>query len=165
MDHLYTPKEWLKFIRSGAIVALVASLLLFRDSPHTASEISVAIAVPLIIFNCMPLVLMGILKAMPRKTRLVAFGIIGILVIVIIGFFAAVSILLASFAYAALSIPWAITPARHLSYILLAISALPIIAAISFLAGIYSRRLRDSALLRFVSVKARQPSTYWPTMA
>jgi len=135
MDHLETPKEWLNFIRNGAIVALVAALLFFWASPHSAEEISVTIALPLIIFNCIPFVLMGIASAvskwfpkaspqeplpfrsrppvdtkdLPLKHRLVGYATLGILIVMLSSFFAGIAILLASFAYPYFDVSWAVT--------------------------------------------------------
>jgi hypothetical protein len=184
MNHLYSFTDSVKFLRNGAIVAAIASILLFWNSPHQAGEIATAIVVPLVIFNCIPIFLLGILdfvsrlrpntvqkplplenqrtntNALPLKYRMAAYGIVGMFV----GFFAGIAIFLASFTYSSFGIPWAEQPARHLSYLLLGVSALPIVVAISFFAGIYYQaKFRNSGMLQWLSVKARHPFTYWPT--
>src|ERR1700691_180461 len=171
-SRLQTPNEWLRFARNGAIVALVASIALFWNSPHPAEEISAAIAVPLIIFNCIPIFIVGIADiisrlrpkphqeslpfedhrantaALPIKYRLAGY----IIITIIVGFFVGAAILLASFTYASLNIEWAVQPARYLSFFLLGASALPIIAAVSFLSGIYYQtRFRKSGVLQWLS--------------
>jgi len=184
MNPLQTFSEWLRFFRNGTIVGLGLAVLLFWNSPHAADEIVVAVTVPLILFNCMPIVVSGILKiisellpkspqeslplqaqpmnteAVPFKYRLILYGIIGIMV----SFCAGVAILLASFTYAFSLVPWAIQPARGLSYLLLGICTFPIIAVASFIAGTYySAKLRNTAILHWISSRATRPLTYWPT--
>ena len=183
-SRLQTPSEWLRFARNGVVVALVASIAFFWNSPHPPEEIAVAIAVPLIIFNCIPIFFLGIADiisrlrsksnqkslpfedqrtnttALPGKYRLAAYAIIGI----IVSFFVGIAIFLASFTYTSLDVNWAVQPARYLSFLLLGVSALPIIAASSFLSGIYYQaKFRKSGILSWLSVKVSHPFTYWPT--
>ncbi len=188
MDRLQTPKEWLRFVRNGAILTLVVAVVLFWNSPHTAEEISVAIAVPLIIFNCVPFILVAVLrevsalfpkapqeslpfqpldiKTVSSKQRMRAYALVGSLIFTMVCFFAGLAIFFASFTYAYLYIPWAVIPARHLSYLLLGVSILPFVALVSFLAGMhYSAGFRNSAVLHWIFAKAAHPGTYWPTTA
>jgi hypothetical protein len=185
MNRLNSFEEWIKFVRNGAIVALVVAILLFRNSPHDPEEIALTIVIPLVIFNCIPFILVGILdsirrlrpqipqqslplsqsppvqtKAVPLKYRLFAYALIG----TIIGFSAGLAILLGSFAYDSFYVSWAIVPARHLSYALLGISILPIVALLSFVAGnYYQGKLRGSGLFHWVSRTVTHPLNYWPT--
>jgi hypothetical protein len=192
MGRLQTHREWLKFTRNGAIVGLVAALLFFWNSPHTAEEISVTIALPLIIFNCTPFVLTGIasvvsmwfpkvspqkrlsfpdkppvnIKDLPLKQRLAGYAILGTLIVMLMCFFAGIAIFLATFAYPHFYVPWAVTPARHLAYLLVGVSVFPIVAVMSFLAGLrYSGKFRDSAIFYWISARTTHPLSYWPTAA
>ena len=191
-NRLQTLEEWFKFVRNGAIVGLVAALLFFWNSRHTAEEISVAIALPLIIFNCIPVVLAGIanifsrhfrkpvqqeplpfpdkptvnIKDLPLKHRLLGYAVVGTLVVMLICFLAGIAIFLASIAYPYFGVSRAALPARHLAYLVLAISVLPIVVLASFAAGLYcSGRFRDSAIFRWISSKAARPLDYWPNPA
>ncbi len=192
MDHLQSPKELFIFVRNGAIVAFVPTVLLFWDSPHTAQEISVAIAVPLIIFNCIPFLFAGLVKGivvivsiwfprnptpelpfptstitsisdLPPKQQMIVRIALRVVLGMVICFFAGIAILLASLAYDSLSIPWAIAPAHYLAYLLLGISVFPIVACFSFLAGAYyAGQFRNRA---GAFARAVDPLAHWPTTA
>jgi hypothetical protein len=179
-------KEWLVFFRNGLTIAFVAAVVLFWDSPHSADEIAVTIAVPLIIFNCIPFFLQSLatllpqppqnnlslaevqlkdFKTLPGESRRNAPAIVAI-ISMIICFFGSGAIFLASFTYSYFGVSWAVTPARHLSYLLFALTSLPVVAVISFVAGmVYSGKIRNSALAALVYLKALQPLSHWPTFA
>lgn len=149
--------ELLAFLRNGAIVGAVASILLFWNSPHQAGEIALAIVLPLCIFNCLPFLLRGGFvtlsrliprtpqeslpfkpsaaetKAIPLQYRLITYALLAM----IGSFIAGLTIWLASFTYSSFDIPWAIYPARHLADALMGISVLPVVAFLSFLMGAY----------------------------
>ncbi len=189
IERLLTPSEWLKFVRNGAGFALCVGAILFWRSPHPADQIVVTIAVPLIIFNCIPFVLLGMgaavsaiavklfpepqqqlplhpqkidTLAVPLKYRLLAYTFIGALLV----FFAGIAVLLASCTYNFFAVHWAVRPARLLAYIMLAPSLLAVIFAIGFIVGVYySSNFRNSGSIYWVSRKATRPSTYWPTAA
>ena len=190
IDRLQTFSEWLKFTRNGLIFAFVAGLLLFWNSPHSADQISVAIAVPLIVFNCIPFVLLGVFAALspllpeppqkslpftieavdfknvPRKQR--AYSLIArwVVVFMIICFFGGCAVFVASVTYPYFGVPWATAPARQLSSIMFGITALPVVAVLSFVAGMaYTGKLRDSAIALWIYLKTIRPFTHWPTYA
>jgi hypothetical protein len=186
-SHLIPPKDWIKFVRNGAILAFVVAVLLFRNSPHTSDEIALTIVIPLVIFNCIPFITVAIVEtvqqlrprapqkplpfpqsptvqteAVPLKYRLILYALIGM----IVSFGAGFAILLASFAYPSFSVAWAARPARYLSYVLLGISILPIVALLSFVAGnYYQGRLRNSGSFHWFSRRVARPINYWPTSA
>ena len=185
MDRPHTSRENFKFFYRGIPVAFAASICLFWNSTHNADEIIVAIATPLLIFNFIPILLntataltaqrkklpqqslpfrepMSQTRAVPFRYKLVAYGLIG----VVLSFFAGLSILLASVTYSFFEIPWASIPARHLAYILLGASAVPMLVACSFLAGVYySGKFRNNSNASWLSYKASHPFRYWPTTA
>jgi hypothetical protein len=171
-------------------LAFGVALILFYNSPHSADEISVAIAVPLIIFNCIPFALRGLsaalstflpespqkslplktgpvdFKALPREKRISVLVIAGIVIFMIICFFVGCAIFVASFTYPYFGVPWAVTPARHLSYIMFETTALPVVAVLSFVAGMaYTGKIFDSALALWIYLKTIRPLTHWPTYA
>jgi hypothetical protein len=183
MGQLQTFNDWLKFVRNGAFVGIGAGVVLFWNSAHSADEITVTIAVPLIIFNCMPVIISGVIaliavlrpqpqqelplqvqptstRAIPLKYRLLAYGIIA----VFIGFLVALAIFLASLTYKFFEVPWAIHPARELSYILFALSSSGILFIVGFFAGVYtSHRFRTSAFSEWFFHKLSHPLALWPT--
>jgi hypothetical protein len=187
IDRLQTFREWLKFARNGAILALIISLILFWNSPHTADEISITIAVPLIIFNCIPFLLKGLfatiadlippspqeplpfkptvdLKALPRKRRISIAIIAGSVVFMIVCFFGGCAIFLASFGYPYFDVAWAVQPARHLSYVLFALTAIPVVAVLAFVAGMaYTGKILDSATALVIYLRTIRPLAHWPT--
>jgi hypothetical protein len=183
-----TPLEdWIKFVRNGAIVASVVAILFFRHSPHNSEEITVTILIPLTIFNCIPLITVAVVEtvgrfrpqvpqkplpfpesppvqtgAVPLKHRLMFYAFIGI----IVSFGAGLAILVGSFTYPSFFVAWAVRPARHLSYVLLGISILPIVAVSSFVAGnYYQGKLRNSGSFHWLSRRVSRPISYWPTAA
>jgi hypothetical protein len=184
-DRVETLEKIIKFARNGCIVAFVVAILLFRNSPHDSEEIALTILIPLVIFNCIPFIVVGIVdsvrrlrpkisqeplhfsqsppvqtKALPLKDRFIAYA----LVVVILSFFAGIAILLASFTYASFYVSWAITSAQHISYVLLGVSILPVVALLSFVAGSrYQGKLRNSGLFHWVSRRVTHPVSYWPT--
>ena len=186
LDRLQTFREWLIFFRNGLIVAFVAVLIFFWNSPHSADEISVAIAVPLIIFNCIPFVLRGLsallpepppkaltlkiepldFKRLPRQKRNRALMTTGSVIFMIICFFAGCAIFVASFTYPYFGISWAVLPARYLSYVMFGFTALPVVAVLSFIAGMaYTGKLRDSSTALWIYLRMIRPLTHWPTYA
>ena len=182
LDRRQTPKEWLIFFRNGLIVAFVVALLLFWDSPHSADEISVSIAVPLIIFNLVPVILHSLSPFLPqppqrqlpavdfvtlpptrRRNALIALTTV---VLMMIFFFGGCAIFLGSFTYPYLGVDWAIGPARHIAFWMFAISALPVVAFVSFIAGmIYSGKIRDNVTALWLYLKWIRPLSHWPTHA
>jgi hypothetical protein len=187
LDKRQTLSEWLVFFRNGLIVTFVAALVLFWNSPHSADEISVTIAVPLIIFNCIPFVLQALspflpqppqkdlplppvravdFRTLPAGKRRNALLVIVAIVSMIICFFGGGAIFAASFTYKYLGVSWAVTPARQLSYLMFALTSLPVVAVISFIAGmVYTGKIRNSALAALIYLKALRPLSHWPTFA
>jgi hypothetical protein len=191
IDRIQTFKEWLKFARNGAILALVMGLILFWNSPHTADEISVAIAIPLIIFNCIPFLVRGLaatiadsipsspqeplpfkteptidLNALPRQRRMQIAIIAGAVVFMIVCLFAGCAIFLASFSYSYFDVAWAVIPARRLAYIMFAITAIPVAGVLGFVAGMaYTGKILDSAIALVIYLRTIRPLAHWPTYA
>lgn len=190
INRLQTFREWLIFSRNGLVFALIVGMVLFWNSPHSADQISVTIAVPLIIFNCIPFVLPGLsagvrlllpespqkalplntqpveLKTLSPKERISVLITIGTVVAMIVCFFAGGAIFAASFTYRYFGVAWAVTPAQHLAYLLFGVTALPLVAVLSFVAGMaYTGRVRDSATALWIYLKTIRPLTHWPTYA
>jgi hypothetical protein len=184
LERLQTTREWLAFFRNGLIAAFVAAILLFWNSSHSAEQITVAIVVPLIIFNCIPFFLHALApllpqppqrnlplpavepKALPPNRRRNALLAIGIIVSMIICLFGGAAIFLASFTYDYFGIPWATNPARDLALLLVSLSILPIVAVASFIAGmVWTGKIRDSGLALWIYIKALRPLSHWPTFA
>jgi hypothetical protein len=186
LDRLQTFREWLKFTRNGLIVSFLVGLVLFWNSSHSADEISVAIAIPLIIFNCIPFVLHSLsallpeppqkplplkiepvdFKNLPRHRRIRALMSAGIVIFMIICLFGGCAIFIASFTYPYFGVPWAVMPARYLSYVMFGFTALPVVAVLSFIAGMaYTGKVRDSATALWIYLRAIRPLTHWPTYA
>jgi len=179
--------DWLKLTRNGAVIAATASVLFFLNSPHDAEAIAVAIATPLVIFNCTPVLARLLLEwlatrlskgpqfsqpvpaieSFPRHIRIVAYAVLGTALVMMLCFLAGISILLGTFVYPTLGASWAVEPARWLSFTLLLCSGLPILGSVCFLAGIhYSSDLLSSAAFSLISSRAlRDPLKYWPTAA
>lgn len=189
MDHLYTPKDWWKFTRNGVIVVTAVAIPFFWNSPHSADEIAVVIGTPLILFNCAPFLISAFFsvaskflpkpteplppvpeqppfKTLPLKTQIIVLTVGGIIVGMFICFSAGGAILMASFAYPALNVGWAVLPARHLAFWLLGLSILPIVAVTGFVIGIhYAGRMRNGMTLALISAQTQKTRTYWPTAA
>ncbi|MDO8431387.1 MAG: hypothetical protein Q7S58_03155 [Candidatus Binatus sp.] len=190
MDHLQTFKDWLRFVRNGAIATIVVILLFFWNSPHSAQEIAVVIALPLIIFNAFPILITGLVdifqrfvpktqqQSFPftptpvekptftRKQRIIGWFIIGTLIVMVVSFCAGISILIASSCYHSLNVAWAIIPARYVSYTLIGISILPIVAIVFLYIGLrYSAWFRDNGSFPSASALIKRPINHWPTSA
>jgi hypothetical protein len=189
MDRLHTPSDWWKFTRNGVVVVSVVAIPFCWLSSHSADEIAVVIGTPLIIFNCVPFLLSALFSitarflpepaeplppppttqpfnALPTRRRIIMLSMTIIIGGMFICFSAGGAILVASFAYSALDVSWAVLPARHLAFWLLAFSALPIVALVSFIIGIYyAGKMRSGVTLALISAQTRHPRTYWPTAA
>jgi len=190
MTRLTTLREWLVFTRNGTIVGFVAALLFFWGSPHSADGIAIAIALPLILFNCIPIVLLTIgalisallppppqnslqfgpqpvdIESLPFKQRMKTYFIVWTVLATFLCFFAAVALLVSSFIYPSLGLSWVSAPARKLSLLLFAVSLLPIVGTLSFVAGMnYTGKLRDSAVAMWIYLKTIHPVRHWPTIA
>lgn len=190
MNHLQTLKEWWRFTRNGAIFGLLVALFFFWGSSHSADEIAVSIAIPLILFNCMPLILTVIarlisailppprqeslpldsppvdIKTLPAKQRVKAYLLVWTVIAMILCFFGSLALLAASYAYPTFDIAWAAHPARILSVVLFAISVVPIVATLSFVAGMsYTGKIRDSAVAIWIYLRTIHPLRHWPTTA
>src|SRR5689334_7521112 len=117
MNRLQSLQEWTKFFRNGLIVAGAAVCLFFWNSTHSADEISVAVALPLIIFNCIPFLIRGVASILqslqepsqrelplsyespdihefPKEKRDLALAVAYTVLGTILGFFASIAIFL-----------------------------------------------------------------------
>jgi len=176
----------LAFLRNGVIVAAIASIFLFWNSSHDSEQIVLAILVALVIFNCVPIILTVAVdlisrrhKSSPRgtlplqtesvKTEAVSlkYRIIALTIIAaVVSLFAGVAIFLASFTHLYFQVPWAIQPATHLAYVLIALGVLPVVAFLSFIAGTYYQgELRGNGPFHWFFRRIASPSNYWPTAA
>jgi len=175
-------EEWAKFALRGTLLIASVTLLFFWNSPHSIEDISLAIAIPLIISNCFPALLgwpfsyirrpepsvapAKPFNSLPAKTRIILIAVLAFIGIVILSFIAGLSIWLATFAYRDLGITWAITPARHLSRELLLVSVGPVLVVASFVAGVYcSLRIRRSTLWDSFFYKTTKTLREWPKTA
>lgn len=181
-------REWLTFIRDGAILAAVVAVVLFWHSSHSADEIAVTIAIPLIIFNCIPVLFVGVSetikmwlpkspqeelplpvqpidpRTLPPRQRLIVYAGLVILVVTIVSFFGSLAILAASFTYGYFSVSWAIAPARLIALVMLLVSIVPVVAILSFVAGIhYTGRLQMSISAVVTLLMDLHPLKYWPS--
>jgi hypothetical protein len=184
MNRLYTPKEWLLFLRNGAVVATTAAVPLCWYTARSADEIAVVIATPLLLYNTIlflvpaafssiicwfagpavqqPPAASAHLNNYPLRTRVLLHAAVGSIVTVIFCFGSGVSIFVASYAYPALHVAWAVHPAHVLSEWMVGLSTLPLVALIGFLAGgHYTGRL----WVALISSRILKLENYWPTAA
>ena len=186
MNRTRTFSDGLRFTRNAFLIAFAAGVLLFWNSPRPADEITVVIAVPLIIFTCLPILLAALARVLgvflpepaqafgmhmdidklPARQPLSARLALGAIVAVLVCFLGACATLLASFTYPYFEVAWAVIPARQLSYLLFGTTALPLVAVFSFFAGMaYTGRVHDSATAAWIYLKAMHLFRHWPTYA
>lgn len=178
----------MKYFRNGLILAVVAVALLYSNSPHSADEIAVSIAIPLLIFNCTPFLLIGLAAVfrsfgaspqadlplptkspafvnLPPREKIKTFAIVSVVVAMFVAFFASIAIFLGTFLYGYFGIPWAIYPGRELALAIFAITILPFVGVSSFIAGMrYTGRLWNSVIALTIYLKTIGPFDYWPTL-
>ncbi len=182
MDQLKSSAEkWTKFALRGTALIAAVTAVFFWNSSHSVEDISLGIAVPLIISNCLPAFLIWPLSyipqpqegsvakpfsSLPARARIIVI-IAGIFLgLVILGFVAGLSILLASYVYQGLGIVWAVAPARHLARSLLLVSAFPLVMSAGFVSGVYcSLRIRQSAIWDSLFSTTTKTLREWPKAA
>lgn len=159
-DHLRGVRAWLRFALRAIALAAVLSVIFFWNSEHSAQEIAVVVATPLIIFNCLPVLIAGVastmfayarenrqgelpfasppvdIKALGFEMRFLSYVLVGGVAVTSFAFLGSFAVYFASLLYGFLDVSWATTPARHLAYELLLIGVLPTTMLLSFLAGL-----------------------------
>jgi hypothetical protein len=137
--------RWLRLYVSTCAVAAVVGVLLFHGSTHSADEIAVTIAMPLLVLQLTPFILTKIPHhhgrppatgeyASPRVHRVVQLVVL-LLTVCATGTVLAVCTLLSLPVYHALGFQWAVRPASRVALLLVAVTG---IGPIGFLFGIYS---------------------------